>query len=280
VQEFYNELAKSGRVPAKRVKKETPAGLSAKTVRNIHAIFRKSLKQAAALKYIKTNPAESCTLPRVEKKEMKVFQGGDIPAFLKAVERHRHKALFVAALFTGMRRGEILGLAWDCVDFAGGTVLVCRQLQRERKKGGQLRLVSLKNDKSRRISPPPAVFRLLKEHRRKQYEKRLRAGQLWSDTGLVFTNDAGGPLDGGAVYKSYKKLLAENGLPDIRFHDLRHTAATLMLQNGDDIKSVQDALGHASAGFTLDQYGHVTDKMKRDSANRMEEYINGVGGIK
>jgi integrase len=187
--------------------------------------------------------------------------------------------LYLITLFTGVRRGEALGMTWECVDFSGGTILISKQLQREQVKGGKLRLVPLKNDKQRRISPPDTVFQLLKQQKREQAEKHLLAGQLWTETGLVFTNDMGGPLDADAVYKAYKKLLADNYLPDIRIHDLRHTAATLMLQNGDDVKTVQMALGHGSAGFTLDVYGHVTDKMKRDSAERMERYIKGISNL-
>jgi len=137
VQGFYNGLAESGRVLQKGQKKEAPSGLSAKTIRNIHAVLHKALKQAVLLSYIKSNPAGACILPRVEKKEMSILQGDNIPAFLDAVENHRHKALFLATLFTGMRRGEALGLVWECVDFAGGTILINRQLQRERVKGGQ-----------------------------------------------------------------------------------------------------------------------------------------------
>ena len=276
VQGLYNGLSESGRILQKGQKKEAPAGLSAKTIRNIHAVLHKALKQAVLLSYIKVNPADACTLPRIEKKEMQILQGDEISAFLKAVEGHRYRELFLIMLFTAMRRGETLGLAWGCVDFAGGTILINRQLQRERKKGGQLTIVAVKNDKQRRISPPLTVFNLLKDHKRKQAEKQLKAGQLWEKTDLIFTNDTGGPLDADAVYKAYKKLLADNALPNIRIHDLRHTAAALMLQNGDDIKTVQEALGHHSAGFTLDTYGHVTEKMKQDSAARMEAYIKSV----
>ena len=117
--------------------------------------------------YIKTNPADSCTLPRSEKKEMQILQGNDISTFLKSVEGHRHKVLFLTMLFTVMRRGEALGLMWSCIDFAGRTILIDKQLQRERVKGGLLTIVAVKNDKQRRISPPDTVFQLLSEHKRK-----------------------------------------------------------------------------------------------------------------
>ena len=276
IQGFYNGLSENGRILQKGQTKEAPAGLSAKTIRNIHVVLHKALKQAVLLSYIKSNPAAACTLPRVEKKDMKILHDEQLPAFIRAVENHRYKVLFLTALFTGARRGEILGMSWDCIDFKNKTILISKQLQREQKKGGKLKLVSIKNDKQRRISPPDTVFQLLKEHRVKQMKSKLSIGSLWADSGLVFTNDIGGPLDADAVYKAYKKFLSENDLPDIRFHDLRHTAATLMLQNGDDIKTVQESLGHGSAGFTLDVYGHVTDKMKRDSADRMEAYIQSI----
>jgi integrase len=273
VQGFYIGLTKSGRILQKGQKKEAPPGLSAKTIKNIHAILHTALKQAVANSYIKTNPAASCSLPRVDKKQMMILQGEQIPAFINAVAEHRYKAIFLTTLFCGTRRGETLGITWDSVDFQGGTILIDKQLQR---RDGRQQLVPVKNDKPRRIEPPATVFQILREHKSKQFEKQLLAGQLWEKSGLVFTNDLGGALDSDAVYKAFKTMLTDNGLPNIRMHDLRHTAATLMLQNGDSIKAVQEALGHGSAGFTLDTYGHVTTQMKKDSADRMEAYIQGL----
>lgn len=153
-------------------------------------------------------------------------------------------------------------------------------MQRERVKGGKLRLVSLKNDKHRNIAPPSTLFKALKKHRAKQAEARLLSGPMWEENNLVFCNELGKPLDADAVYQSYKRFLSSNSLSDIRMHDLRHTAATLMLQNGDSIKSVQETLGHHTAAFTLDVYGHVTEKMKRDSAERMEAFLNEIKSCK
>jgi integrase len=196
--------------------------------------------------------------------------------------------------------GEVLGLTWDCVDFNNKTILVSKQLQRQQikaqkqgrtnQKGDtqsrhqdkqprtELNLVPLKNDRQRRITPPDTVFALLEKQKEEQEDNRLKAGKLWVETGLVFTNDIGSPLDGDTVYQVYKRFLSDNGLSDIRLHDLRHTAATLMLQNGIGIKTVQETLGHHSSAFTLDVYGHVTDKMNRDSADKMEVFIKGVQG--
>jgi len=274
IQRFYNELEKSGRILQKGQKKEAPAGLSAKTIRNIHAILHKALKKAVLLKYLKNNPTDKdvCEPPDVEKKEMKILQGDEIGVFLNAVESHRYKTLYLIMLFCALRRGEALGISWNDIDFIDKTILINRQVQR---KDGQLCLVPIKNNKQRRISPPETIFNLLSELRIEQMKKKELAGAIWSESGLVFTNGIGKPLDGDVIYKAYKKLLKDSGLPDIRIHDLRHTAATLMLQNGDSVKTVQNTLGHFSAGFTLDTYGHVTEKMNRDSADRMEALIQG-----
>ena len=273
VQTFYKGLTTSGRILQKGQKKKAPSGLSAKTIKNIHATLHTALKQAVSLSYIKTNPSAACTLPRVEKKQMMILQGEQIQTFIESVDGHRYKVLFLIMLFCGTRRGETLGITWDCVNFQKGTILVNKQLQR---KDSVLQLVAVKNDKPRLLEPPATVFQLLSDHKQKQAEKQFLIGQLWENNNLVFTNDFGGALDMDAVYKAYKRLLSESGLPDIRIHDLRHTAATLMLQNGDSIKAVQEALGHGSAGFTLDTYGHVTPQMKKDSADRMEAYIQGL----
>lgn len=276
VQKFYNDLSTKGRILQKGQKKNAPAGLSAKSVRIIHSILHRALKQAALVGYIKANPTEACILPKIEKKEMSILSDKEIPTFLSAVEGHRHGALYLTTLFTGMRRGEALGLTWDAVDVKAGVIRIYRQMQKDRVEGGPPRFTSLKNDKTRMVSPPATVFRVLKEHRRKQNENRLRAGALWEDMNLVFCNELGQPLDGDSVYRSYKRLLNNNGLSDIRLHDLRHTAATIMIQNGDDIKTVQNALGHATAGFTLDIYTHVTERMQKESAKRMERYIKRI----
>ena len=251
IQKFYNDLSTNGR---KDQKYDAPAGLSAKSVRNVHVILHKALKQAVLIGYIKGNPTEACTLPRAEKKEIKILSAEELPRFLEAAEGHKHHALFIVYLFTGMRRGEVLGLTWDNVDFDNGIIHVRKQMQRERVKGGKLRLVTLKNEKHRQIAPANTVFQALRKHRAKQNEARLLVGPAWESNSLVFCNDLGSPLDADAVYQSYKRFLSSNGFSDLRLHDLRHTAATLMLQNGDSIKSVQEALGHHTAAFTLDVY--------------------------
>jgi len=229
------------------------------------------------LGYIKFNPSEACTLPRVVKKEIQPLEKTEIAAFLDAVKGHRFETIYTVTLFTGMRQGEVLGLTWNCIDFDNGVILINKQLQKEKQKGGKYYLAPLKNDKTRRIAPAQYVMRLLREHRQTQLEMRLRAGQAWENKNdLVFTNELGGNLVHVTVYKNFKKIVEGIGIPDARFHDLRHSYAVAALSSGDDVKTVQENLGHHTAAFTLDVYGHVSEKMKRESAERMDAFINGI----
>lgn len=267
IQGFYNGLG---------AEKDGKPGLSPKTVKNIHGVLHKALQQAVAVGYIRFNPAEYCTLPRVIKKDLAPLDEVQSKAFLQAIRGQRFETLFTVTLFTGLREGEALGLTWDCVDFAKGTILVNKQLQREKKKNGAYVFAPLKNDKVRMITPAPWAMQVLRTQRAKQSEQRLKAGPLWEDSGLVFTNEIGHHLAIHTVYKDFKKVAAAIGRPDARFHDLRHSYAVAAIRAGDDIKTVQGNLGHATAAFTLDVYGHVTDQMKQASAARMEGYIKDV----
>ena len=177
-------------------------------------------------------------------------------------------------LFTGMRQGEILGLTWDVIDFDNGTILIDKQLQRKRKTGGEYNLVSTKSNKTRKIAAADAVMQKLKEHKVKQTEMQLRVGAEWNNpNNLIFTNEFGRNYAPTTVYKHLKRIVASIGIPEARFHDLRHSYAVAALQSGDDIKTVQENLGHHTAAFTLDVYGHVSDRMKKDSAARMDNFI-------
>jgi integrase len=287
IQRFYNRLAKEGR----RVPKHDERGhvvkhdgktvydvgpLSPKTIKNIHGVLHKALQQAIAAGLIRFNPADACTLPRIVKKELTPFDEAQSRDFLDAIKGHKYEDLFTVVLFTGMREGEALGLLWECVDFDKGTILIKQQLQREKKKGGAYVYAPLKNDKARTITPAPWVMGVLRAHKARQAQQRLMAGPMWEDSGLAFTDEKGHHLAIHTVYTAFKKAAASIGRPDARFHDLRHSYAVAAIRSGDDIKTVQGNLGHATAGFTLDVYGHVTDQMKEASAARMENYIKGV----
>lgn len=267
IQGLYNGLT---------VEREGKPGLSPKTVKNIHGVLHKALQQAVKIGYLRFNPADACELPRVVRKELKPLDEEQSKAFLKAIQGHRFELLYTVVLFTGMREGEALGLTWDSVDFQKGTILINKQMQREKKKNGQYLLVPTKNGKSRTITPAPWVMKLLRVQRGRQAEQRIKAGPMWEDSGLVFTSETGHHLAIHTVYKDFKQIAASIGCPDTRFHDLRHSYAVAAIRSGDDIKTVQGNLGHATAAFTLDVYGHVTDQMKQESAARMEAYIKDV----
>lgn len=262
VQSYYNGLSKEGLAP--------------KTVKNIHGILHKALQQAVSNSYIRTNPADSCILPRAVRKELKPMDEDMITAFLKIVKGHQYEELFKVTLFTGMREGEVLGPMWDCVDLIKGTVTIDKQLQMIRGSKGQYQIVPTKNSKGRTISIAPFVVDTLRRVKHQQLENRLRYGESWEDSGFVFTNELGYHLFASTVYKSFKKVMQDIGSPETRFHDLRHSYTVASIRSGDDIKTVQENLGHATAAFTLDVYGHVTEKMKKDSAVRMEQFIKAV----
>ncbi|MCI8420397.1 MAG: site-specific integrase [Oscillospiraceae bacterium] len=270
VQQFINELGQP--------RGEKPA-LSPKTVRNAHGVLHKALQQAVRVGYIRFNPADSCELPRAERKEIKPLDDAAISAFLQAIKGHRFEAIYLTMLFTGLRRGEACGLTWDCVDLERGTILVNKQLQNVPGQPGEFRLVPTKNSKSRTITAAPFVVKLLRRHKTQQTEARLKAGPLWEDSGFVFCNEIGERISPSTVYHNYKRVVASIGLPEARLHDLRHSYAVAALRAGDDIKTVQGNLGHHAAAFTLDVYGHVTEEMKQASADRMEQFIKGVSNL-
>ena len=267
VQHLYNGLKNQ----------KTGEPLSAKTKKNVHGTLHKALEKAAALGYIRHNPADRPDLPKVEKAEIKPLDDEGMRAFLEVIKGHEYETIYLVTLFTGMREGEVLGLTWDCVDFKNGKITIKQQLQKRRGTGGIYELVSTKNGKARIIVPARYVMQLLKDQRKRQLESRLRAGQAWNNCmNLVFTNAIGGHLSAQTVYLKFKKLAEEAGVPSARFHDLRHSYAVAALRSGDDIKTVQGNLGHHTAAFTLDTYAHVTEQMKKDSANRMDSFIDGL----
>ncbi len=296
LQKFYNELLRSGKRTPKKGADGKPVkdkngktvyetvGLSPKSVRNVHGCVIKALNVAIDVGYLKTNPAERVTLPRVEKTEIKPLTDGQVSEFLKAVHADSCAAILRTIIFSGMRESEALGLTWDCVDFDAGTIKVCKQLQKRSIKDGGTVFASLKNDKARTITAAPSVMAILKQQEAEQKQQRLRAGKAWEGwqteeerkTALVFTTEIGTPITPTTLRRHFKAIAGEIGAPDCRVHDLRHTFAVLSLQNGDDVKTVQENLGHATAAFTLDVYGHASERMKRESSARMEAYIKAV----
>ena len=257
IQKFYNSL--------------TADGLAPKTVKNIHGVLHSALQQAIANDYIRHNPTDACKLPKVVKAEIKPLEPDEIARMLQEAEKDDYCNLFIVAIFTGMRQGELLGLPWDCVDFTTGIITVKQQLQ---CKDGNYFLETPKSGKNRTILPAPLVMDALRRELQKQQAAQAQAGELWNNSfNLVFTDSLGKYLVRRTVVKHFKKISERAGISDdARFHDLRHSFAVTSLYAGDDIKTVQANLGHATAQFTLDVYGHVTQKMRQDSANRMQQF--------
>lgn len=229
--------------------------------------------------YIRTNPSDACTLPRGQKAEIKPLDEDDVAAFIRVIQGHPFEDLFLTTLFLGLREGEALGLTWDCVDLDNGVITVNKQLQLHQEKGlAAYELVPTKNSRSRTLVASPTVVARLCHRKVEQTQQRLMAGCAWEDSNLVFTDALGHHLTKPTVYRHYKKAVAAIGRPDARYHDLRHSYAVAAISSGIDIKTVQGNLGHATAAFTLDVYGHVTDRMKRESADKMEDFIRRVSG--
>ena len=185
---------------------------------------------------------------------------------------------YALCLFAGLREGECLGLSWKQVDFQRGRITVSQQLQKEKARGGKYYIApTTKSGKPRTIEPPPTAFEYLQAERVKQLENRLVAGPLWTNPDdLVFTDGIGKHYALSTFYKNFKRIAASIGRPDARPHDLRHTAATVAIASGADVKSVQDMLGHATASFTLNVYAHTSEKMMQDTAARMQSYYDSL----
>lgn len=268
IQHLYNSLLQD--------KKSGGLGLSAKSVRNIHGVLHKALQQAVDLGSLRVNPTNACKLPKAVKKEKYPLDEAYTAAFLKAIQGHTHEYLYKIVLFTGIREGEVLGLTWDCVDFEHSTLLIKQQLCHERRKGGTTYLSPTKNSKNRCLVLPPSVVHLFRLQKLKQNGQRLEAGDLWEENNLVFSNSIGKTLSYRTVYDCFKRVMVKIGSPKTTFHDLRHTYTVLALKSGDDIKTTQENLGHATPEFTLNVYAHVTHQMRKDSADRMEQVIQSV----
>ena len=277
IQQLYNRLMLPHKVVSRNGRLMKSKGLSPKSIKNVHGVIHESLSKAVKLHYISENPSESCELPKTLKFEIQPIPSEKIGLFLEEIQADEYAALLFVTLFTGMRQGEIMGLCWACVDFDRELLTVKYQLQRERKKGGQYKLVTLKNDRVRVIKPASFVFNELHKIKAVQeYQQKLCKGEWQNRYGLVFTDSVGNSCKKSTVYNHFKRICRKLGYPKIRFHDLRHTFATISLQNHDNVKTVSQNLGHATVAFTLDIYGHVSDEMRRESAAKMQKFYDSI----
>ena len=250
--------------------------LSPASVRLAYKVLHMALEKAVKLEYIPKNPAAGSELPKLEQKEIHPLDDQQVAELLNAAKGGDIEYLIIVALFTGCRLSELLGLTWEAVDVKRGTITINKQPARPEHRGATP-FISPKNGKPRTISPATSVMATLKRQQRRQIEQQLKAGPLWDNLyRVVFSTEIGEPLDQWKAEKEFSAVLEAAGLTGIRFHDLRHSYAVNAIRAGDDIKTIQGNLGHASAAFTLDRYGHFTERMKQDSATRMEGFMKNV----
>lgn len=249
-------------------------GKSQTTVRHIHACLHRALEDALRFGLVQRNVASLVRAPAMGKRPMQVYTPEQARIFLETAKGERLEALYVLALSTGMREGELLGLKWREVDLDGAVIQV--QASLKVTTHGKRALGKPKTAGSRRkIMLTPTAVAALKAHRVRQVAERLQS-LAWHDTDLVFTNTVGNALDPTNLYRyDYKPLLRRAGLPMIRLHDLRHTAATLLLLSGVHVKVVSEMLGHSSVNITLNLYSHVLPDMQASATSAMERLLGG-----
>jgi integrase len=248
------------------------AGFSRRTVRYIHVTLHKALKDAFMLGIIGRNPADAVKPPRVQHREMQTMNESDIHIFLEFAKSTPYYPLFYLALFTGMRRSELLALKWCDVDLTLSQLSVIRTLHQ--LQDGRLIFRQPKTDKGRRlISLTPSTSIVLREHREQQERTRLELGSTLEEDDLVFCRADGEPLLPNTVSHAWTKLATRIGQKGITLHDARHTHASLLLKQNTHPKIVQERLGHSSIQITLDTYSHVAPGLQQAAANRFDEIL-------
>jgi integrase len=246
------------------------AGKSADMRRLVHIVLHRALDQAVQWELVPRNVCKAVKKPRIVKKTMRVLDGAEVERLLVAAKGSRYYALFLMAVTTGMRRGELLALQWEDVDLKRGTVSVRHTLV---KVDGKPVLGEPKTQASRRSVVLPAVaVAALWEHRKAMMAEGHPGP--W-----VFCNRLGKPIHASEVRaRQFKRLLQKAGLPTtIRFHDLRHTAATLLLAEGISPKVIQERLGHSNIGITLGTYAHCLPSMQQEAADRLDTFFERKG---
>ena len=264
-----------------RLLNEKSAGLSPQTVGNIKTVLRSALAQALKWGLVSRNSAGLVDAPRIPRRQVVPFDATQAGRLLEAASGSRYEAVYELALKLGMRRGELLGLRWTDIDLDGRTLRVSQSMQRiatgSDAKGKKTALLTteVKTDGSRRtIALPDSVVKALRAHKARQAQERLVAGPSWQDRGLVFTNRIGQPTEPIVLHRDYKALLEKAELPTtMRFHDLRHSAASLLLAQGVSPKMIADLLGHSRIGITMDLYSHILPAMRRDTADAMDQIL-------
>lgn len=269
VRQLHADLRSSGRTDGK-------GGLSPVTVKHVHLLLTKVLGDALTDGYVARNVAKVVKPPKRDADadqsqdvahEMKTWNGGELKAFLESVKEDRLYGAWHLSAHTGMRRGELLGLRWEDIDFERCQLAVRRALVQAGPSRKEIAFSEPKTVKGKRtVALDPMTVAVLREHRKAQLEERMAIGANYREMGLCFTDLDGGPLRPDSFSKRFDRHVRDSGLPKIRLHDLRHTHASLALQAGIHPKIVSERLGHSTVSFTLDVYSHCIKGMQEDAA--------------
>ena len=249
-------------------------GLAPRTTRYDHTVLHRALHMAVKWQLVPRNVADAVEPPKAMDSEMETWSSDEVARFLEAAKATPYYVLFYTALYTGMRRCELLGLSWRHIDLLCCQINIERGLHWTKEKGYVFTQPKSKKSK-RTIALPPSLALLLKEHKEKQECARLLAGSTLSEDDLVFGRPDGSPLFPNSVSRAWDLLVRKIGIKAIRFHDARHTHATLMLKQGVHPKVVQERLGHASIQTTLDTYSHVAPGLQEAAAVGFDEVMSG-----
>ena len=249
-------------------------GKGPRMIQLAHVILHAALQQAVREGILGRNPADAVERPKVERKEFQILNEEQAHQFLITASGSPFKTLFYLALTTGMRKGELLGLKWSDLDFSKGILLVQRQLQ---QISGRSSLVPPKTKAGhRQIKLGPETLKRLTALRAQQEQMKVAAGDQWHENGMVFTSTVGTFLDQSKVSREFKKVLKNAGLPLIRFHDLRHTSISFLLEMGMPVNTVQQRSGHSKASVTTDIYGHPMEHSQEEAAEKIEEMVTPI----
>jgi integrase len=245
------------------------------TILKVHMVLHSALRQAVRMGTIGRNPASFVQTPQQPVKEMSILDESQVSRFLVSTKSHRWEALFHLAVVTGARQMELLGLKWSDLDWVRQTLKIERQLNRPDGEG--VKFLAPKTRFGRRtIALGRKTIEILHKHYERQQAERQTAGNAWQENGLIFTTGKGTPIHHCNLVRDFKKLLKDAGLPDIRFHDLRHTNTSLQLNQGIPVITVSRRLGHAKASITLDIYGHLIASLQEDVADMIDELVTPI----
>ncbi len=258
IQKFVNELSEE---------------VEPKTVSNYVGTLHKALRKAQELGYIRENPCDNISVPKRSKTEINTLPKSGLKTFFRYLQGDTCESFIKLCLFTGLRQSEAMGLSWDNVDLDSGVLVVKQQLHLINGKG--YKLDTPKHGKTRTVPLTPQAVEVLKEQKDRQAQWEHNSfGHFDNPLNLVFTDELGNHLATNTIRKHFKRIAAEAGFPELRFHDLRHTFAVYSIQAGIDLKSISETLGHHSVAFTMDRYGHFTEEMQKTSAERLGRFIS------